>query len=32
MAMAEKGSDFRQIINYYYTGVIVSDVKNAVVR
>jgi len=32
MKMAEKGFDFRQIINYYYTGVIVSDVKNAVVK
>lgn len=30
MVMAAKGFDFRQIINFYYTGVMVSDIKNAV--
>jgi stage II sporulation protein D len=30
MVMAQKGFDFRQIINFYYEGVIVSDINNAV--
>jgi stage II sporulation protein D len=30
MVMALKGYDFRQIINFYYTGVIITDIKNAV--
>jgi stage II sporulation protein D len=30
MVMASKGFNFRQIINYYYQGVIVTDIKNAV--
>jgi stage II sporulation protein D len=30
MNMALKGFNYRQIINFYYTGVIISDVKNAV--
>jgi stage II sporulation protein D len=30
MVMASKGFDFKQIINFYYTGVIISDIKNAV--
>lgn len=30
MVMAEKGFDFRQIINFYYEGVIVSDINNEV--
>jgi stage II sporulation protein D len=32
MAMAEKGFDYKQIISYYYKGVIISDIKNAVER
>lgn len=31
MAMAEKGFSYQQIIAFYYTGVIISDIKNAVV-
>jgi len=31
MSMADKGSDFKQIIDFYYTGVIISDIRNAVV-
>jgi|WetSurMetagenome_2_1015567.scaffolds.fasta_scaffold01089_3 stage II sporulation protein D len=31
MAMAAKGFDYRSIIEYYYTGVMISDVKNAVI-
>ncbi|MCX6330485.1 MAG: SpoIID/LytB domain-containing protein [Bacteroidia bacterium] len=30
MVMASKGFDYKQIINFYYTGVFISDVKNAV--
>ncbi|MBG0860314.1 MAG: SpoIID/LytB domain-containing protein [Bacteroidales bacterium] len=30
MVMASKGFNFIQIINYYYQGVIVTDIKNAV--
>ena len=30
MAMAAKGFRYREIINFYYTGVIISDIKNAV--
>jgi peptidoglycan hydrolase-like amidase len=30
MMMASKGHSYREIINFYYTGVIISDVKNAV--
>ena len=30
MVMAAKGFDFTQIINFYYTGIIISDIKNAV--
>jgi stage II sporulation protein D len=30
MAMASKGFDFRQIINFYYTGVRIADIKDAV--
>jgi len=28
--MAEKGYDSRQIINFYFEGVIISDINNAV--
>lgn len=31
MSMAEKGLNFRQIIDFYFSGVIITDVKNAVV-
>jgi stage II sporulation protein D len=31
MAMAVKGFRYREIINFYYTGVIISDIKNAVI-
>ena len=31
MAMAAKGFRYREIINFYYTGVIISDIKNAVI-
>jgi stage II sporulation protein D len=30
MVMAAKGFNYREIINFYYTGVIISDIKNAV--
>ncbi len=30
MAMADKGFNYRQIISFYYPGVIISDIKNAV--
>lgn len=30
MVMAAKGFDYKQIIVFYYTGVIISDIKNAV--
>lgn len=30
MVMAAKGFKYRDIINFYYTGVIISDIKNAV--
>ena len=29
MAMASKGFNFRQIIEFYYSGVIITDIKNA---
>jgi stage II sporulation protein D len=31
MAMAKKGFSYQQIIAYYFTGVFISDIKNAVV-
>ena len=31
MVMAEKGFNYKQIINFYYQGVIISDIKNAVI-
>ena len=31
MEMARKGFDFSRIINYYYSGVMISDIKNAVI-
>lgn len=31
MAMAEKGFSYKQIIDFYYTGVIITDIKNAVI-
>ena len=31
MVMAEKGFKFRQIIDFYYSGVLISDIKNAVI-
>jgi stage II sporulation protein D len=31
MVMAAKGFKYRQIIDFYYTGVIISDIKNAVI-
>ena len=31
MAMASKGFSYQQIIDFYYTGVIISDIKNAVI-
>lgn len=30
MVMAAKGFSYREIINFYYSGVIISDIKNAV--
>ncbi len=30
MAMAEKGFSYKQIIDFYYKGVIITDIKNAV--
>ena len=32
MKMAEKGFNYRQIIDFYYTGVIITDIRNAVVK
>jgi len=32
MGMAMKGFDYKQIINFYYTGVVITDIKNAVVE
>ncbi len=29
MAMALKGSDYRKIVDFYYNGVIISDIENA---
>ena len=31
MVMAERGFNFRQIINFYYTGVMIYDIKNEIV-
>ncbi len=31
MVMAEKGFSYKQIIDFYYTGVIITDIKNAVI-
>ena len=31
MVMAAKGYNYRQIIDFYYSGVLISDIKNAVV-
>lgn len=31
MAMSEKGFKYNEIINFYYSGVIISDAKNAVI-
>ena len=31
MAMAVAGSNYRQIIGFYYSGVIITDIKNAVI-
>ncbi|MCE5345810.1 MAG: SpoIID/LytB domain-containing protein [Bacteroidales bacterium] len=31
MEMAARGFNYKQIIDFYYTGVVISDVKNAVV-
>ena len=31
MAMAAKGFTYRQIIDFYYTGVLITDIKNAVI-
>jgi stage II sporulation protein D len=31
MMMAAKGFNYREIINFYYSGVIISDMKNAVI-
>jgi stage II sporulation protein D len=31
MVMAAKGFNFNQIIDFYYSGVVVSDIKNAVI-
>ena len=28
--MASKGFNYKQIIDFYYSGVIISDIKNAV--
>jgi peptidoglycan hydrolase-like amidase len=30
--MASKGYNFKQIIEFYYTGVRIADIKNAVVN
>ena len=31
MVMASRGFDYQKIIKFYYTGVIISDIKNAVI-
>jgi len=31
MAMAAKGFNYQQIIDFYYTGVLITDIKNAVI-
>jgi stage II sporulation protein D len=31
MTMAIKGSNYRKIINFYYSGVIITDIKNALI-
>ena len=31
MTMAEEGYNYRQIIDFYYSGVIITDIKNAVI-
>jgi peptidoglycan hydrolase-like amidase len=31
MAMANKGFTYAQIIDFYYTGVLVTDIKNGVI-
>ena len=31
MVMAEKGFSYNQIIGFYYSGVLISDIKNAVI-
>jgi stage II sporulation protein D len=31
MAMATGGSSYRQIIDFYYSGVVITDIKNAVI-
>jgi stage II sporulation protein D len=31
MEMAEKGFSYRQIVSFYYSGVFISDIKNAVI-
>ena len=31
MVMAAKGFNYKQIIDFYYSGVIISDIKNAVI-
>ncbi len=31
MIMAEKGSSYSQIINFYYSGIIITDIKNALI-
>ena len=31
MAMAKEGRNYRQIIDFYYSGVILADIKNAVI-
>jgi stage II sporulation protein D len=30
MTMAQEGHDFREIIDFYYSGIIITDIKNAV--
>jgi peptidoglycan hydrolase-like amidase len=30
MKMATKGFNYREIINFYYSGVIITNIKNAV--
>jgi stage II sporulation protein D len=31
MAMASKGSGYQQIIDFYYTGVLITEIKNAII-